>query len=69
MEPTESAPGLTAAPGHRRLAGESLGARPVERPGAQPRATGQYSTPDARHSVPLTSDPTAGLPGGESDAI
>ncbi len=41
----------------------------MERPGAQPRATGQYSTPDARHSVPLTSDPTAGLPGGESDAI
>lgn len=38
----------------------------MERPGAQPRATGQYSTPDARHSVPLTSDPTAGLPGGES---
>ncbi|MCX4814034.1 bifunctional diguanylate cyclase/phosphodiesterase [Streptomyces sp. NBC_01239] len=67
MEPTESAPPDSLL---RRVTGawreSRWGARPVERPGAQPRATGQYSTPDARHSVPLTSDPTAGLPSGES---
>lgn len=68
MEPTESAPPDSLL---RRLAGawreSRWGARPVERPGAQPRATGQYSTPDARHSAPLSADPTAGLPGGDGD--
>nr|WSY51549.1 bifunctional diguanylate cyclase/phosphodiesterase [Streptomyces sp. NBC_00886] len=68
MEPTESAPPDSLL---RRLTGawreSRWGARPVERPGAQPRATGQYSIPDARHSTQLTADPTAGLPGGDSE--
>lgn len=67
MEPTESAPPDSLL---RRVTGawreSRWGARPVERPGAQPRATGQYSTPDARHDAPLTPDHSSGLPGGES---
>ncbi|MFJ5307902.1 putative bifunctional diguanylate cyclase/phosphodiesterase [Streptomyces sp. NPDC088350] len=67
MEPTESAPPDSLL---RRFTGawrgSRWGARPVERPGAQPRATGQYSTPDARHDAPLTPDHSSGLPGGES---
>ncbi|MGW0831112.1 putative bifunctional diguanylate cyclase/phosphodiesterase [Streptomyces prunicolor] len=68
MEPTESAPPDSLL---RRLTGawrgSRWGARPVERPGsAQPRATGQYSTPDARHDAPLSAAHTSGLPGGES---
>jgi len=68
MEPTESAPPDSPL---RRLTGawreSRWGARPVERPGAQPRATGQYSTPDARHSAPLSADPASGLPGGDGE--
>ncbi|MEW1829626.1 bifunctional diguanylate cyclase/phosphodiesterase [Streptomyces sp. NPDC088196] len=68
MEPTESAPPDSLL---RRVTGawreSRWGARPVERPGAQPRATGQYSTPDARHSAPLSADPGSGLAGGDGE--
>ncbi|MFD4560005.1 putative bifunctional diguanylate cyclase/phosphodiesterase [Streptomyces sp. NPDC058469] len=68
MEPTESAPPDSLL---RRLTGawrgSRWGARPVERPGAQPRATGQYSTPDARHSAPLSANPGSGLSGGDGE--
>lgn len=55
-----------AAPGHRRMAGEPGAGRPSERPGAEGRATGQYTVTDGR-APHLTADASSAMPGAEHE--